>query len=142
MKLINKIYVAVLAVSVAAIVTGCVKKGPEHTPALFENKTTEGFYNGGVALYAFSKSKDQMYFNKGTNTFRIMTDDGMKYAEVVLESSIPGVGGTVTGTVSNHGLGQVKNYDSLQFEVIKKTEEQVWLWDGKVGLGVLMFYVP
>ncbi len=142
MKFKNKIYAALLAVSVAAIAAGCVEKGPEHTPALFENKTTEGFYNGGVSLYSFSKNKDQLYFNKGTNTFRIMTDDGMKYAEVVLESSIPGVGESVTGTVSNHGLGQVKDYNSLQFEVIKKTGEQVWLWNGKVGLGVLMFYVP
>lgn len=108
----------------------------------FEQRSSVGFYEGGKAVYLFNKNRDQLYFNTTSNTFRIMVDEGDKYVEVAFASSIPDEGGKVNGTVTNNGYENIKNYKSVDFDVLKRSDENCWLWSSKENLGVIIFFIP
>ncbi|HIW97296.1 MAG TPA: hypothetical protein H9866_02230 [Candidatus Tidjanibacter gallistercoris] len=137
-------YILLSAMACAVVLfAGCKQSQPgiNVTPKEFEKKTTEGVYKVAKAQYAFNKTKDQLYFNRTTNTFRIVSDDGTKYVEVVLDSPVGSVGEKVKATVRSKGIDGVDNYDSIELEIRKKEGEKCWLWNQANTFGVLMFYV-
>ena len=92
MKLKQILMVLAVAAATVALV-GCERpKGINVTSKEFERKVTEGVYKVAKAQYAFNKTTDQLYFNKATNTFRIVSNDGTKYIEVAFAAPIGSVG--------------------------------------------------
>ena len=85
---------------------------------------------------------DQLYFNKATNTFRIVSNDGTKYIEVAFAAPIGSVGAKVQASVKSEGFEDVENFDSIEFEIMKKEGQNCWLWCQAHALGVLAFYIP
>lgn len=141
-KIFGNLVLCIMAVAAFGL-TSCEGNDPKGlTPDQFEKRSAVGFYEGDKALYLFNTNKDQLYFNKTTNTFRIMVDEGDKYIEVALASAVPTKGATVKGTVTNNGFGSIKNYKSVDFEVLKKNGENCWLWCGAENLGVVIFFIP
>lgn len=112
----------VLAVAAATVaLVGCERpKGINVTSKEFERKVTEGVYKVAKAQYAFNKTTDQLYFNKATNTFRIVSNDGTKYIEVAFAAPIGSVGAKVQASVKSEGFEDVENFDSIEFEIMKK----------------------
>ena len=96
----------VLAVAAATVaLVGCERpKGINVTSKEFERKVTEGVYKVAKAQYAFNKTTDQLYFNKATNTFRIVSNDGTKYIEVAFAAPIGSVGAKVQASVKSEGF--------------------------------------
>ena len=135
---------AVLAVAAATVaLVGCERpKGINVTSKEFERKVTEGVYKVAKAQYAFNKTTDQLYFNKATNTFRIVSNDGTKYIEVAFAAPIGSVGAKVQASVKSEGFEDVENFDSIEFEIMKKEGQNCWLWCQAHALGVLAFYIP
>lgn len=136
-----------MCIAVAAVMgfTACDNdREKTHTPSsgLFLRKTTPGVYESTKSIYAFSKISDQLYVNTSTNTYRIVSDDGSKYVQVALDSSIPGMGEKVTATITSKGIEAVGKYDPIEFEVMKKDSENCWLWSQEKGLGLILFYIP
>lgn len=134
----------VLAVAAATVaLVGCERpKGINVTSKEFERKVTEGVYKVAKAQYAFNKTTDQLYFNKATNTFRIVSNDGTKYIEVAFAAPIGSVGAKVQASVKSEGFEDVENFDSIEFEIMKKEGQNCWLWCQAHALGVLAFYIP
>ena len=101
----------VLAVAAATVaLVGCERpKGINVTSKEFERKVTEGVYKVAKAQYAFNKTTDQLYFNKATNTFRIVSNDGTKYIEVAFAAPIGSVGAKVQASVKSEGFEDVEN---------------------------------
>lgn len=102
---------------------------------------TEGIYKVAKPQYAFNKTTDQLYFNKATNTFRIVSNDGSKWIEVKLQSPVGSVGETLKASLKSQGFDGVENHDAIEFEIMKKEGEKCWLWSQAHTLGVLAFYV-
>ena len=99
----------VLAVAAATVaLVGCERpKGINVTSKEFERKVTEGVYKVAKAQYAFNKTTDQLYFNKATNTFRIVSNDGTKYIEAAFAAPIGSVGAKVQASVKSEGFEDV-----------------------------------
>ena len=79
---------------------------------------------------------------KATNTFRIVSNDGTKYIEVAFAAPIGSVGAKVQASVKSEGFEDVENFDSIEFEIMKKEGQNCWLWCQAHALGVLAFYIP
>ena len=62
----------------------------------------------GKALYTFNQSDGQGYFNKSKLTYRIMNNEGNKYAQFVL-SAEPEVGSTVDVKMTSKGLKEISS---------------------------------
>lgn len=133
------------AVAAALMLSGCDGNNG-HTPAvsssMFLRKTNPGIYQGPASLFTFTKTDHQLYVNTTTNTYRMLTDEGDKYVQVVLDSPIPGMGEKVQATITSKGVEGVGNYDSIEMELLKKDNENCWLWSQENNLGVLIFYIP
>ena len=94
------------------------------------------------AQKAINKTTDHLYINKATNTFRIVSNDGTKYIEVAFAAPIGSVGAKVQASVKSEGFEDVENFDSIEFEIMKKEGQNCWLWCQAHALGVLAFYIP
>lgn len=143
MKLKHILTVLVVTAAAVALV-GCETRNPgiNVTSREFEKKVTEGVYKVAKAQYAFVKTTDQLYFNKATNTFRIVSNDGTKYIEVAFAAPIGSVGAKVQASIKSEGFEDVENFDSIEFEIMKKEGQNCWLWSQAHALGVLAFYIP
>lgn len=136
----NKIYLGAI-LGVVILLASCEKDSFVSDPTSFDKKKNVGFYQDSKTLYVFNQITDQLYYNKTNNTFRIMSDEGNNYVDVVLSGPIPEKGEKVTASIKNNGIGSLKDYSSVEFEVRKKTEDNCWLWSSSAGLGIVAYYV-
>ncbi len=141
MKLKHIVWMALLGAAV--LLAGCQPRQPKINvnSKEFQKKVTEGIYKVAKPQYAFNKTTDQLYFNKATNTFRIVSNDGSKWIEVKLQSPVGSVGETLKASLKSQGFDGVENHDAIEFEIMKKEGEKCWLWSQAHTLGVLAFYV-
>ncbi len=132
MKLKHIVWMALLGAAV--LLAGCQPRQPKINvnSKEFQKKVTEGIYKVAKPQYAF---------NKTTNTFRIVSNDGSKWIEVKLQSPVGSVGETLKASLKSQGFDGVENHDAIEFEIMKKEGEKCWLWSQAHTLGVLAFYV-
>ena len=72
----------------------------------------------GKAVYTFNQSDGQGYFNKSKLTYRIMNNEGNKYAQFVL-SAEPEVDNTVDVKMTSKGLKEISSnvtYKAMKVE--------------------------
>ena len=72
----------------------------------------------GKALYTFSQSDGQGYFNKSKLTYRIMNNEGNKYVQFIL-SAEPEVDSTVDVKMTSKGLKEISSnvtYKAMKVE--------------------------
>lgn len=137
---INKILIGLTALVLCF--ASCKQQEETFYSSLFFLKKTDiGLYNEAKPLYTFNKANDQLYFNKTTNTFRIVSDDSNNYVEVVFAEPIPMQDAMLTASIKNGGLGDVADQSAVEFQVLKKDVNKCWLWNQKSGLGLIVFYV-
>ena len=142
MKTVN--YILALAILGGALfLSGCKKdNGMNVTSYMFEKKTVPGIYQDAKAYYSFKNETDQLYFNSATNTFRIVSDTGDRYFEVVMDVPIGNVGKVIKLSVRNHGLdSSIPILESVDFEIKKKEGNFCWLWNQSSAIGIIVFYV-
>lgn len=142
MKIVN--YILVLAIlGGAVLLSGCKKdNGMNVTSYMFEKKTVPGIYQDAKAYYSFKNETDQLYFNSATNTFRIVSDTGDRYFEVVMDEPIGNVGKVIKLSVYNHGLdSSIPILEGVDFEIKKKEGNFCWLWNQSSAIGIIVFYV-
>ena len=142
MKTVN--YILALAILGGALfLSGCKKdNGMNVTSYMFEKKTVPGIYQDAKAYYSFKNETDQLYFNSATNTFRIVSDTGDRYFEVVMDEPIGNVGKVIKLPVRNHGLDSpIPILESVDFEIKKKEGNFCWLWNQSGAIGIIVFYV-
>lgn len=138
-------YILIFLAIAALCFTACK---PEDKPTettsweVFLRKATPGLYEADKTLYSFRKINDQLYVNPSTHTYRIVSDDGLTYMQAVLDAPVPAVGEKVNAVITSKGIESVGNRGSSEFEVMKKDEENCWLWCEEDGLGLLLFYIP
>lgn len=137
---INKI-VIVLVLAALAIVSCKEDDKTTLSSDFFVKRSQVGFYKEAKVIYTINQSQEQLYFNTTTNTFRIISDDGINYIEVVFDSPIPRINDKVTASIKNGGLSSVENNKSIEFEVMKKEGNNCWLWNQKSGLGLIIFHI-
>lgn len=141
----NRYLFIMMMVAAIAVAVGCNKNEPVEAPVTsrqFLNKSTPGLYSGAKSLYVFTQTGHQLYVNKSTNTYRIVSQDGSSYVQVVLDGPVSKIGTKYRVNVSSVGLGDsVKNYNDLEMEILNRDSEYCWLWSDKEGLGILLYYI-
>lgn len=134
-------YIIMVMIATLTVATGCNKNEPQEapvTPRMFLTKEAPGIYAGAKSVYVFTQTNNQLYINKTTNTYRIVSHSGDEYVQIVLDSQLGRVGSKYTATISNKGADKVTNYDNLELEMLKKDLDNFWLWSEKEGLGILL----
>ena len=133
------------AVGMTLVMTGCNKNDAPEAPVtsrLFLNKSVPGIYSGAKSIHVFTQTLNQLYTNKTTNTFRIVSHSGDEYVQIVLDGPVGSIGSKCHATVSNVGLGdKVPNYNNVEFEILKKESGYCWLWSDKELVGILLLYL-
>ena len=74
----------------------------------------------GKAVYTFNQSDGQGYFNKSKLTYRIMNNEGNKYAQFVL-SAEPEVDNTVDVKMTSKGLKEISS--NVTYKAMKAVYE-------------------
>lgn len=78
----------------------------------------------GRALYTFNQSDGQGYFNKSKLTYRIMNNEGNKYAQFVL-SAEPEVDSTVDVKMTSKGLKEISSNVTYKAMKVERMEDNL-----------------
>lgn len=98
--------------------------------------TTEiGIYRDGTDWLAFDKDNQLYGFNPSAKTFTIMTDDGLNYTTLTVES-LPTETNRVKGTLTGNMGVTMKEITGIY--LLKKDARYIWLWSDDAGIGFVL----
>lgn len=100
-----------------------------------QSSTEMGIYRDGQSWLAFDNDTHLYSCNPSAKTFTIMTDDGLNYTTLTLES-LPTEAVKVDGKLTGNMGVEMEKITGIY--LLKKDVRYIWLWSDDAGIGFVL----
>lgn len=105
----------------------------------FESSYDYGLYMKGAAVVVYDVNNYQMAYNLQRITFRVQSDDQMKYVHVdCTEEAATQVDETTLCKVTYRAQDDMETVLIIKFIVVKVDDKHIWLWNELQKTGVIV----
>lgn len=123
----------------ATLPTACANSGDMSSKspaceAFLASAVQYGIYGGGAPVRIFQRTEDQLVRDSEGTSLRIQDTEQNSVLNCTFATR-PQVGTAVT--VRYEGVGIPLTAGTAEFQVLKSEGTRIWLWDEKLGIGIV-----